>query len=117
MNHLVEREVVKFVLNGRTFDTASSSQVAVSRGVFTPGLEGHQWDYPGAEQVRFEHILFRTAKGNFFLHDHTTVKYPKGKPIVTDEAEELSADVAVAWIANNDAAIIDATGLPLPDEA
>lgn len=118
MNHLEEREVVKFVLNGRSFDTATSSQVAISRGAYAPGLAGHEFDeHRGAEQVRFEHILFRTPKGNFFLHEHTTVKYPKGKPVVSDEATELPPVAAVAWIVTNGAAVIDGTGLPLPDEA
>jgi len=118
MNHLEEREVVKFVLNGLSFDTATSTQAAVSRGVYVPGGRDHQFDdHIGAEQVRFEHIVFRTAKGNFFLHEHTTVKYPKGKPVVSDQATALTAAAAVAWIVNNGAAVIDATDLPLPNEA
>ena len=118
MNHLEEREVVKFVLNGRSFDTAASSQAAISRGVYVPGTHGHEFDdYVGAEQVRFEHVVFRTAKGNFFLHEHTTVKYPKGKPVVSDEATELTPEKAVQWIVNSGAAVIDGAGLQLPDEA
>ncbi len=129
MNHLEEREVVKFILNGRSFDTATSSQVAISRGVdgprglhFVAGPEkSRQWlgyeDEEGAEQVRFEAILFRTAKGTFFVHDHRTIKFPKGKPVVLDDARELTPEEAVEWIVSTGAAVLDGTGLPLPDEA
>ena len=115
MNNLIEREAMKFILNGRSFDTTTSSEVAISRGAYTP----EQWDgdYPGAAQVRYERILFRTAKSAFFVHDHETVKYPKGKPVVSDEARELSLEEAIKWIESQGAAVIDASGLPLPDEA
>lgn len=116
MNNLDEREaVVKFILNGRSFDTTTSSEVAVSRGAYVP----EQWDgeYPGAQQVRYERILFRTAKGALFVHDHETVKYLKGKPVVSDEAREISPEEAMKWIEDQGAAVIDASGLPLPDEA
>ena len=116
MNNLDEREaVMKFILNGRSFDTTTSSQVAISRGTYTP----EQWDgdYQGADQVRYERILFRTAKGAFFVHDHETAKYPHGKPVVSDAAYEKSPEEAMKWIEQFGAAIIDASGLPLPDEA
>ncbi len=114
MNTLIEREAVQFILNGRTFDTATSSQVAVHRGVVIPDEYS---EYNGAEQQRFECILYRTAKGNFFLHEHETIKYPKGKPVVSDEATEMPAEVAAEWISGVGAAIIDGTGLPLPESA
>ncbi len=119
MEHLNEREEMKFVLNGRSFDTATSSPVAISRGVQAPDGFGQFWDsrYNGAEQVRFDHTLFRTAKGNFFVHDHYTIKFPKGKPVVEDDATELTPVDAVKWIAENEAAVLDGTNLPLPDEA
>ena len=118
MNHLEEREAVKFVLNGRSFDTATSSQVAIDRGVKERNSYGViDDDYPSADQIRYEHVLFRTAKGAFFLHDHTTVKYKNGKPVVKDEANEFTPEEAMEWISRSGAAIIDSTGLPLPGEA
>ena len=116
MNNLDKREAMKFIINGKSFDTATSSQVAISRGAVSPGDLSYS-DYPGAEQVRFEDILFRTAKGNFFVHEHRTVKYPKGKPVVIDEAFERNPDEAMVWISNNNAAIVDSTGLALPEDA
>ena len=68
--------------------------------------------------MRWEDTLYRTAKGAFFIHEHNTRKYQKGCPVAHDEATELeSAEDAVKWIADNGAVIIDAEGLPLPDEA
>jgi len=114
MNHLEEREVMKFVLNGRSFDTATAATVAIYRGAFTP----EQFDpHFGAEQVRFEWVLYRTQKGAFFIHDHESVKYPKGKPVISDEAKEATAEEAVKWISEHGAAVLDGTGLQLPDEA
>lgn len=121
MNHLDEREAVKFVLNGRSFDTASSTSAAIYRGVFIPGPTSGNYindeAYIGAEQVRFEHTLFRTAKGAFFVHEHTTAKYPKGKPVVEDAATEMTPEEAIKWIVQVGAAVIDGTGLSLPEEA
>lgn len=111
----LEREAMKFILNGRSFDTASAFPVAVHRGAFIP--DEFSDAYRGAEQVRFEDTLYRTQKGAFFAHEHNTAKYPKGKPVVADTAEELTPQDAVAWIVKRGAAIIDPTGLDLPEEA
>lgn len=111
----LEREAMKFILNGRSFDVASAFPVAVHRGAYTP--DGYSDEYRGAEQVRFEDTLYRTQKGAFFAHEHNTAKYPKGKPVVADIAQELTAQEAVAWIATRGAVIIDPTGLDLPEEA
>ena len=116
MNNLDEREAgMKFILNGRSFDTISSTKVAVSRGqVPQPPGWRHDSDVP---EVRYERILFKTAKGAFFVHDHETTKYLKGKPVVSDAAYEKSPEEAMKWIENEGAMILDASGLPLPDEA
>jgi hypothetical protein len=108
-------DAMKFIIKGSTFDTATSTTVALSRGAYTP--DGFHRDYTGAEQVRYEEVLYRTAKGAWFVHLHHTIKYPKGKPVVHDAALALSAGEAIAWISGNGASIIDATGLDLPEEA
>jgi hypothetical protein len=65
-----------------------------------------------------EFVLYRTAKGALFLHDHSTYKYVKGgKPVTEDTAREMTAEQALEWIAGRRAVILDATGLPLPPEA
>lgn len=118
MEHLDQRESMKFVINGRSFDTASSSPAAISRGVIASDFDSYdkgQW--VGAEQVRFEYTLFRTPKGNFWTHDHTTIKFPKGKPVIEDTASEVTPEDAVKWVVQNGAAIVDGTGLPLPEDA
>lgn len=118
----LEREVMRFILNGRTFDTATSTPLAVSRFIHVPEsrlnytiarmFEG-DWD-----QVRGEETLYRTAKGALFVHRHSTMKFPKGKPVVKDEAREVATpEDAVRWIQDERAAILDASGLPLPDAA
>ena len=132
MNTLTEGEAaMKFVMHGEdgkfTFNTATSTVVAVHRDVYTaehdsgPQLDFmHLWhDYPGREEVRFEETLYRTAKGRFFLHAHMTVKYPKGKPVVVDTAFVMDDDPhhIVSWIVGVNAAIHDSTGLDLPEEA
>jgi len=33
------------------------------------------------EEVRFERMLYRTAKGAFFVHFRETAKFMKGKPV------------------------------------
>lgn len=118
MNALLTREAepMRFILNGRSFDTAGAVTVAVSRG-HTPALYSTDSMERVSEETRYEKVIYRTAKGAFFLHEHRTTKLPKGKPVVSDEARELSAPEALAWIAENGAAIIDATGLNLPEEA
>lgn len=112
----LEREGMRFILNGRTFDTASASQVAVLRGVHDQYNSGFS-ERGNAEEVRFEEVLYRTANGALFIHEHKTMKFQKGKPVVVDEAREVTPEVAVTWITEYGAAIHDATGLPLPDEA
>ena len=118
----LEREVMRFILNGRTFDTANSTPLAVSRSILVPdtfGLRPLRDFYEGDwEQVRIEATLYRTAKGALWVHDHATIKFPKGKPVVQDRAwEKETPEDAVKWIVDEGAAILDGTGLPLPDEA
>ena len=50
---------MKFVIKGRTFDTASSTVVAVSRGIRLPDYNNQVGD----AEIRFDNTLFRTAKG------------------------------------------------------
>ena len=106
---------MKFILNGRTFDTATSSAVAIDRGEYTPYLESDP--AIGAQSVRYEKVLYRTAKGALFVHEHETRKYPRGKPVVLDVAREMASQDAIGWIESNQAVILDSTGLSLPDEA
>jgi hypothetical protein len=111
---------MKFILNGRTFDTASSSVVAVSRGSdYASSDTQYDPEYQsGAQSRRWEMTLYRTAKGAFFVHDHTTVKFARGKPVVQDEAMELAdGEAALNWIEQFGATVIDSTGLELPPEA
>jgi len=104
---------MKFVIDGRTFDTAACATVAVSRGISLPSH-----DMVGDLDIRFEEVLYRTAEGRFFVHEHAAEKSLDGGPgLVTDQARELSPADAAAWILDHDAAVIDATGLPLPDAA
>lgn len=121
MNHLEEREAVKFIIDGRLFDTATASPLAVDRGVLTPGYKLHKWysgeSYAEAEQIRYEDTLYRTGKGALFLHCHATIKFPKGKPVVEDSAGALTPEESVMWISSSGAAVLDGTGLQLPDEA
>ena len=108
-------EAMKFVINGRTFDTATASKVAISRGFVPPSYNNFHLD----SEVRYERVLYRTPKGALFVHSHETEKYVKGgKPITTDDAVEIkSPEAAVKWIVDEAAVVIDAKGLPLPDEA
>jgi hypothetical protein len=101
---------MKFILSGRMFDSATSAAVAVSRGAYTPHSE--YADFFPAEQVRFEETLYRTPSGVFWLHKHSTAKYQKGKPVVSDTAQELTAEESLAWVQQNSAVILDAEGLP-----
>ncbi len=106
---------MQFILDGRLYDTASSVAVAISRGV----VESGQWSAlpAGAESMRYEEVLYRTKNGNFFVHEHSTVKFPRGKPVVEDVAKALAPQEAVRWVEQNGAMLLDSTGLPLPDEA
>lgn len=119
MNTLTEREQMKFILNGRTFDTSTSQTVAISRGIFESPTEGGYFPEFGIswQSVRYEDVLYRTAKGALFIHDHRTAKYQHGKPVVSDLAKEMSPEEAARWIEENGAIIVDPTGLSLPDEA
>jgi hypothetical protein len=117
MNALLHREAepMRFIINGRSFDTSGAATVAVSRGHNPPHVSDQGEPLTGEE--RYEHVLYRTPKGAFFVHEHKTTKLARGKPIVSDFAQELRADEIVAWIESHRAAIIDATGLDLPEEA
>lgn len=95
---------MKFVLNGRTFDTVAALKVATYRA-------GLSWG------SRTEGTLYRTSSGVFFTHERETRLPDRGKPIMFDRAAEVSAERAVMWIAANGAAVIDATGLTLPASA
>jgi hypothetical protein len=66
---------------------------------------------------RYEDVLYRTGLGNFFIHSHETVKFPKGKPVVQDDAWTVTPIEAVDWIKQERAMVLDADGLPLPDQA
>jgi hypothetical protein len=114
MNTLIEREDMKFIIKGRTFDTSTSQTVAVASGVYQPE-QFDEW-FP-AQSVRYEDVLYRTAKGSLFVHSHETAKYDKGKPVVKDNATELTPEKAVEWIEEIGARVLDPDGLPLPDEA
>jgi hypothetical protein len=106
---------MQFLLDGLVYDTAKSTRVAVARGVITP--VDNPYHLPeGAESKRYEDVLYRTGRGNFFVHSHETVKYPRGKPVVQDEAWTVDANRAVDWIEKEGAMILDPTGLPLPGE-
>ncbi len=115
MNTLIEgNAAMKFVINGRTFDTASATRKAVSRGIRHPNYDG----MVGDSELRYERTLYQTGKGAFFVHHHTTEKFVKGgKPVVDDFAEEIGPEVVTDWIASQGAAIFDSDGLPLPPEA
>lgn len=113
MNTLEREEAMKFIINGRTFDTATSTKAAISRGINPPDYN----NIVGDSEVRFENVLYRTAKGAFFVHTHASEKLVKGgKPIITDEAESMTAEQAVEWITRNGAAVLDDAGLPMPAE-
>jgi hypothetical protein len=105
------KEEMKFILQGRTFDTAASKKVAVSRGMDLPRLDNS----PSDCEIRYEKILFRTVQGAFWIHEHSTRKFVKGgKPLIQDKAKEVTPEVAVRWIEEEHAAILDDAGLPLP---
>jgi hypothetical protein len=109
-----ENSPMKFVINGRTFDTATSTVVAISRGIKPPDYNNDVGDH----ECRYEIVLYRTAKGAFFVHDHSTLKYVKGgRPITEDTVQEMTGDAAVAWIAQFQAMVMNDEGLPLPPEA
>ncbi|MBX9629551.1 MAG: hypothetical protein K2X67_03435 [Burkholderiales bacterium] len=117
MNTSICEGTLKFILNDLTYDTATATPLAVDRGVSEPD------DYMAppmpqqALQTRYENVLYRTPSGRFFVHYHSTTKYEKGKPVVEDTASALSADEALEWIRNEEAAIVNDEGLPLPPAA
>ena len=118
MKTLLEGNEMRFILNGRTFDTATSKALAVYRAVeIDTNNSGRIGVFDGAQEVRLEMVLYRTAKGALFIHDHSTVKYRSGRPVVDDSATEVNAQEAVKWIESNRAAIISPADLPLPPEA
>jgi len=103
---------MKFVIKGRTFDTATSNVVAIDRGI---AMRANRL---GDHEKRYESVLYRTAKGTFFLHDHSTVKYLQGgKPVTEDDAEDLTPEQAIEWIENHGAVVMNDEGLALPPEA
>lgn len=115
MNTLQQGEAMKFILAGRTYDTSTSNTIAVASGSYSP-KESWDDDYP-AQSVRYEDVLYLTAKGALFIHAHKTLKFDKGKPVVDDKAEAVTPEEALRWIEKTGARILDPTGLPLPDEA
>lgn len=117
-NTLMEREApeMKFILGGRSFDTAGATTVAVHRGHQAAQFMANDGELIQPES-RFEHVVYRTARGSFFLHEHSTTKLSRGRPVVVNQARELNAQEVVAWIAEHGAAIVDASGLNLPEEA
>lgn len=99
---------MKFVISNKTYDTATSTRAAILRGVRQS--EG--------DQIRFEHVLYRTPLGNFFLHQHEMRKIGgRGKPVAFDTARELTAAEASRWCAEAGAVVLDSEGLELPGEA
>jgi len=50
---------MKFVIKGRTFDTATSNVVAIDRGI---AMRANRL---GDHEKRYESVLYRTAKGAF----------------------------------------------------
>ncbi len=110
----VQSEAMKFVINGRTFDTATSTVVAIDRGINMPSYDNSAGD----SECRYEVVLYRTAKGAFFVHDHSTYKFVKGgRPVTEDTAFERTAEEALRWIGERRAVIHNADGLELPPEA
>lgn len=99
---------MKFVHGGATYDTATAKPIAVHRGA---------QQLSEAQQVRFQHTLYRTPKGALFLHEHSTTKYTRGKPVVEDKVRPMNDAEAAAWLEQSGAAILDAENLPLPPEA
>lgn len=105
---------MKFVVAGSTFDTGTSKPLAVHRGAFQPA-EGDP-RHP-AQQVRFENTLYRSSRGTLFVHEHSTTKYQRGKPVTEDKVRPMDTAAAAAWLEQTGAAILDADDLPLPPEA
>lgn len=107
-------EPVKFVHDGKTYDTSTATAVAVHRGAYSPSADSPHFP---AQQVRFENTLYRTQRGALFIHEHSTAKFQKGRPVVEDRIRPVDHAVAVGWIATTGAAVLDAEGLELPPEA
>jgi len=113
MNTVLERkEDMKFVINGRTFDAATATAVAISRGIRQPAYNSSAGD----SELRFEDVLYRTARGAFFVHEHWTQKFVKGgRPVTSDQGTEIQTpEDAVKWIEATGAVVLDGIGLPLP---
>jgi hypothetical protein len=106
---LGETPAMQFVLNDRLSDTATATIAAVDGGTYT--------DFQTGAEVRFESVLYRTERGNFFRHVHSTTKHGRGKPVVEDDATAMTVEDAMKWIAESRAMILDATGLQLPEQA
>lgn len=108
-----ERAYMKFIIEGRVFNTKTSRVLGVARGVREPLPE----EPSGVETVRFEETLYRTEAGALFIHSHRTAKAGRGKPLVWDHVRVVSPQEAVAWAAERQALIADDAELPLPPEA
>jgi hypothetical protein len=104
---------MKFILDSQSFDTATSSIVAVSRGVHRPNNSGFD-ERGSAEEVRFERVMYRTVSGTLYVHYQETYKFANGKPIVRHAAEKIDQRMAIAWIQRQGAALVDETGLSPP---
>jgi hypothetical protein len=104
---------MQFILDSKLYDTATATTVAISRGL----VEDPRGLPEGADSKRYEDVLYRTRAGNFFMHSHETVKFPRGKPVVADSARALTPQGAIDWIQQSGAMILDPAGLPLPEEA
>lgn len=94
---------MKFITNGRTFDTATSTRLAINRGVYTPPIWGH--DTGDVPTVRYVAVLYRTANGTLFIHERKTTRHRRGKPVVEDLRWEVSHEQAVTWMRAVDASI------------
>ena len=103
---------MKFILDGRSFDTVTSSVVAVSQGVYDLSNSGFE-RRGSAEEVRFKRVMYRTVSGTLFVHYLETYKFANGKPIVRHAAEKIDENMAIAWIQRQGAALVDETGLSL----
>jgi hypothetical protein len=111
-----ESPAMQFILDGMLYDTSKATRAAIARGVIT--ADDNPYHLPlGAESKRYEDVLYRTQFGNFFIHSHETVKFPRGKPVVQDTAWPATPVEAVDWIQKEGAMLLDAEGLPLPGEA
>src|SRR3954452_14937103 len=76
-----ESDAMKFYANGRSYDTASSTPLAVSRGIREPEYR------LGITELRWEDTLYRTQKDALFVHSHMSEKFKSGRPVLTNHIE------------------------------